>query len=115
MLNLADPDHVPAPRILQVKPALRVDILAQTAARRPGSVLAELRYHLGLSGLLPQEPMLDCDGPALAWDHSGDQLPRRPRPTPGPAAAVAVGSVRSTFVAEDAVNDLIQTVPQWLA
>jgi hypothetical protein len=86
----------------------------------PEAFLEELRYHLGLSSLAPQEPTLDSDGPALACPGNGQELPA------GPVASLvrqrlhlsrpAVwGVFARTFVLDDAIYDLVQTVPQWLA
>jgi hypothetical protein len=38
----------------------------------PEAFLEELRYHLGLTGLAPQEPTLDWDGPALVSGGAGE-------------------------------------------
>jgi hypothetical protein len=86
----------------------------------PEGFLDELRYHLGLSGAAPREPMLNCGGPALACDRSGDQLPggfvaSLVRQQPYLGRPPVWGVFARTFVVDDAMDDLIQTVPQWLA
>jgi hypothetical protein len=86
----------------------------------PEAFLGELRYHLGLSGLALREPTLDCDGPALACERGGDQLPGGPvaslvRQQPYRGWPAVWGVFVRTFVVDDAMYDLIQAVPQWLA
>jgi hypothetical protein len=85
----------------------------------PASFLSELRFHLGLADQLPDDPVLDYDFPCLAAD-SADALPG------GGVAALtyqqpylnrpgSLGLFVRTFVLDDAMYELMQTVPAWLA
>ena len=85
----------------------------------PDPFLAELRYHLGLAEQLPQEPVLGIDWPCLIPEQD-DHLPG------GPVRSLAMqrphlnrpgsfGLFVRTFVLDDAMYELIQVVPSWLA
>ena len=86
----------------------------------PEAFLGELRYHLGLTAIAPQAPTLDWDGPALASGGDGGALPG------GPVASLILqqpylnrpavwGVFARTFIVDDAMYDLVQVVPPWLA
>jgi hypothetical protein len=81
----------------------------------PERFVEELRYHLGLSDLAPEVPTLDVDGAALAAYGDGDELAGGPitRLVQQQNGTWAV-FVR-IFVLDDAMYDLVQVVPQWLA
>jgi hypothetical protein len=85
----------------------------------PDAFLEELRYHLGLSDVVPQSPTLDHDYPVLAANGDGDELAGGPitrlvRQQPSSRTAVWGVYVR-VFVLDDAMYELIQDVPSWLA
>jgi hypothetical protein len=85
----------------------------------PESFLAELRFHLGLTDQLPDDPVLEYDWPCLVAD-SDDALPgggirslvvQQPYlDRPG-----SLGLFVRTFVLDDGMYELMQTVPTWLA
>ena len=85
----------------------------------PDVFVKELRYHLGLSDLVPQDPTLDVEGAALAPSSDGDGLAGGPstslvlqQPTSGPPSW---GVFARILVLDDAMYDLVQVVPPWLA
>jgi hypothetical protein len=85
----------------------------------PEAFLDELRYHLGLSDLVPSAPTLDWDGPALAGA-GGEALPGGPvatliRQQPHLNGPWVRGMFARVFVRADAMYELMQTVPPWLA
>ncbi|MFK3980651.1 hypothetical protein ACI2K4_09790 [Micromonospora sp. NPDC050397] len=85
----------------------------------PESFLAELRFHLGLTDWLPDEPVLPYDWPCLVAE-SDDALPgggirslvvQQPYlEQPG-----SLGLLVRTLVLDDAMYELMQSVPAWLA
>lgn len=85
----------------------------------PAPFLAELRFHLGLAERLPQDPVLGIDWPCLASAHD-DHLPG------GPVRSLAMqrpylnrpgsfGLFVRMSVLDDAMYELVQVVPSWLA
>jgi hypothetical protein len=85
----------------------------------PDEFLGEVRYHLGLSELAPAAPTLECAGAALVTAGDGDELAGgaiarlvRQQHGSGPAAW---GLFARVFVLDDAMYDLVQIVPPWLA
>ncbi len=86
----------------------------------PATFLAEVRYHLGLTDQPPEHPELDADWPCLASDPVDDRLAGggvvslvEQRPYLNLPASYGL-HVR-TYVLDDVMYDLIQTVPPWLA
>jgi hypothetical protein len=85
----------------------------------PETFLEELRYHLGATDHAPANPTLDYPEPALAGSGPADEL------AGGPIARLVLqqhgswpatwGLFARTFVLDDAMYELIQIVPQWLA
>jgi hypothetical protein len=85
----------------------------------PAQFVDELRYHLGLSGREPEAPTLVCSGPALVTAGDGDELAGGPvarlvRQQPGSGPATW-GVFARVFVLDDAMYELVQIVPPWLA
>lgn len=85
----------------------------------PDAFVEKLRYHFGLSSLVPQAPALDYPAPALAADGEEDELAGGPvvrlvrqRHASRPAAW---GVFARAFVVDDAMYELMQLVPPWLA
>jgi hypothetical protein len=85
----------------------------------PDVFVEELRYHLGLSDRVPQDPTLDVEGAALAPSGDGDELAGGPatslvlqQPTSAPPSWGVFARIR---VLDDAMYDLVQVVPPWLA
>lgn len=108
------------PRILLVSLHYEWTLSLRLRPDVPEAFLEELRYHLGLSDLVPPEPTLDCDGPALACAGDSEELPGGPvarmaRQQPYLNRPAAWGVFARTFVLDDAMYDLVQTVPPWLA
>jgi hypothetical protein len=86
----------------------------------PEAFLEELRYHLGLTGLAPQEPTLDWDGLALVSGGDGGELAGGPaasltRQQPYLNRPAVWGIFARAFVLDDAMYELSQIVPPWLA
>lgn len=85
----------------------------------PDTFVEELRYHLGLSDSLPGPPTLDFAGQALAPYDGSDELAgggitrlvRRQRGNSPETWGVFV----RLLVLDDAMYELVQVVPQWLA
>ena len=85
----------------------------------PETFLEELRYHLGLTDHAPANPTLDYPYPVLAANGPGDELAGGPiarlvRQQHGSWPATW-GLFSRTFVLDDAMVELAQIVPQWLA
>ena len=85
----------------------------------PESFLDELRFHLGMTDQCPAEPSLECDWPCLLPDQDAalpggairslvHQQPYLDHPGP-------LGLYVRTFLLDDGLYELIQTVPAWLA
>jgi hypothetical protein len=86
----------------------------------PEAFLAELRYHLGLSSIAPQAPMLDWGGPALTCGSGGGELAGGPvasiiRQQPYLNRPAVWGVFARTFILDDVMYELMQIVPPWLA
>jgi hypothetical protein len=85
----------------------------------PDAFVEELRYHLGLSGLAPETPTLDIPDQGLAPDSDGDELAggsttRLVRRRHGNWPETW-GVFARLFVLDDAMYELVQVVPPWLA
>jgi hypothetical protein len=85
----------------------------------PEALIEELRYHLGLSDQAPDTPTLDLPGQALVVCEGGDELPGGPlttlvRQQYGPGLECWSMFAR-ILVVDDAMYELVQVVPQWLA
>lgn len=84
----------------------------------PEAFIGELRYHLGLDDHVPAEATLDYPEPALATGGSdelaGGSIASLVRQQHG-SQSVTWGLLARTFVLDDAMYELIQIVPQWLA
>jgi hypothetical protein len=83
------------------------------------SFLTELRFHLGLADRLPQEPELEYDWPCLVADPDmalpGGGLCSLLVQRPYLDKPASYGMFARTLVLDDAMYELIQTVPAWLA
>lgn len=85
----------------------------------PSAYLDELRYHLGLAAQAPETSTLDYPDPALPTVGDGDEL------AGGPIVRLVQqqhGNVPATwglfaraFILDDAMYELIQILPPWLA
>lgn len=84
----------------------------------PEAFVEELRYHLGLTDRAPADATLDYPEPALATGGSdklaGGSIARLVHQQHGSWPATW-GLFTRTFVLDDAMYELIQIVPQWLA
>lgn len=85
----------------------------------PEPFLAELRFHLGLTDQLPDDPVLEYDWPCLVADNDSAlpgggvrsllvQQPYLDRPG-------SLGLFVRTFLLDDGMYEVVQTVPGWLA
>jgi hypothetical protein len=86
----------------------------------PEAFLDELRYHLGLSDLAPQAPTLAWEEPALAPGNDGGELAGGPITSliwqqPYLNRPAVWGVFARVFVVDDAMYELVQIVPPWLA
>ena len=85
----------------------------------PESFLDELRFHLGLAEQLPEDPELEIDWPCLVTEPSdrlpGGALRSLAMQTPYRNRSGSFGLFVRTFVLDDAMYELIQVVPAWLA
>lgn len=85
----------------------------------PDAFLEELRYHLGLSSLVPRASTLDCTGPAFACGNGqglpGGRVVSMIRQRPYLNRPEVWGVFVRTVVVDDAMYELMQIVPGWLA
>jgi hypothetical protein len=88
-------------------------------ADTPESFLAELRFHLGMEGERPEEATLEYDWPCLLPenDHAlpGGGFQSLVAQQPYLDGVVTFGLFVRTFVLDDGMYELMQTVPSWLA
>ncbi|WP_327001954.1 hypothetical protein OHA72_43560 [Dactylosporangium sp. NBC_01737] len=86
----------------------------------PAAFLDEVRYHLGLTDQPPADPSLDADWPCLAVDPADDRLPGGGAGSlieqhPYLNRPACFGLYVRLYMLDDAMYDLVQIVPRWLA